>query len=84
MEAFTWTFNRMFSRDVTAAMLVSLNNGTAAMLLYSSRRIRARLSCKCFLLFAWKNKVTDHVSENTLYEVSRQVKVLLGHVMCLS
>ena len=25
--------NRVFSRDVTAAMLVSLNNGTAAMLL---------------------------------------------------
>ena len=37
-----------------------------------------------FLLFAWKNKVTDHVIENTLYEVSRQVKVLLGHVVCLS
>ena len=36
MEAFTWTFNRVFSRDVTAAMLVSLNNGTAAMLLYAS------------------------------------------------
>ena len=25
------------------------------------------ISCKHFLLFRWKNKVSDHVSENTLY-----------------
>ena len=40
----------------TAAMLVSLTNPPGIELYYRKR----------FLLFWWKTKVTDHVSENTL------------------
>ena len=53
---------RMLSRDVTAAMLVFLNNGTAAMLVYPTNPPGIDFY---FLLFRWYNKVTDHVSENT-------------------
>ena len=53
-----------FSRDVTAAMLVFPNNRTAAMLVYQTELQR-------FLSFRWKNKVTDHVSENTLSRTKR-------------
>ena len=52
--------NRVFSCDVTAAMLVYLSNGTAAMLVYPTNPPGIVLSCKCFLLFRWENKVTDH------------------------
>ena len=60
----------MFLRDVTAAMLVSLNNRTAAMLVYPTNPLGIEFYYHanvffCFL-FRWKNKVTDHVSENTL------------------
>ena len=59
--------NSVFSRDVTAAMLVSLNNGAAAMFVYPTNPPGIEL---CYhanvLLFRWKNKVTDHLSENTL------------------
>ena len=59
---------RVFSHDVTAAMLVSLNNGTVAMFVYPTnpKGNWTLFSCKHFLLLRWKNKVTDHVSENTL------------------
>ena len=57
----------MFSHDVTAAMLVSLNKGTAAMLVSPTNppTIEFYYHVKYILLFRWKNKVTDHVSENT-------------------
>ena len=59
---------RLFSRDVTAAMLVYLNIGTAAMLVYPSNPpgIELYYRCEHFLLLQWKNKVTDHVSDDTL------------------
>ena len=49
-------------------MLVSLNKGTAAMLVYTTNPpgIQLYYRCKRFLSFRWKNDVTDHVSENTL------------------
>ena len=58
---------RVFSCDVMAAMLVSQNKGTAATLVSPNKLYGALCSCKPFLLFRSKNKVTDHVSEHTLY-----------------
>ena len=64
-----------FSRDVTAAMLVFPNNRTAAMLVFPNNRTAAMLvyqtELQRFLSFRWKNKVTDHVSENTLSSTKR-------------
>ena len=59
----------MFSRDATAAMLVSLNKGTAAMLASSTNPpgIELYYHANIFFLFRWKNKVTDHVSEKPLF-----------------
>ena len=37
------TFNRVLSRDVTAAMLVSLNKGTAAMLVFPTNPLGIKL-----------------------------------------
>ena len=48
----------VFSRDVTAAMLVFLKNGT------NPPVIELYYRAKVFF-FPEKNKVTDHVSENT-------------------
>ena len=60
--------NRVFSRDVTTAMLVSVNNGTAAMLVYLTNPpgIELYYHANVFFRFGGKNKVTDHVSENTI------------------
>ena len=52
----------MFSRDVTGAMLVSLNKGTAAMLVFPTNPLGIELYS---LLFWLKNMLIDHVSENT-------------------
>ena len=62
---------RLFSRDVTAAMLVSLNKGMAAMLVFPINLLGIELySCaNGFCCFALKNMVIDHVSENTLYTI---------------
>ena len=54
----------MFSRDVTAAMLVFLNNGTVAMLVSPTNPPGIQ-----------KNKVTDHVSDksailNSLFQIT--------------
>ena len=59
---------RVFSRDVTTAVLVSLNKGATAMLVSPINPPRIELYCLCkrFLLFWWKNMLTDHVGENTL------------------
>ena len=67
---FALTPYRLFSRDVTGAMLVFLNNRTAAMLVSPTIAggIQPLLSCKRFVLFRWKNKITDHVSENTVIQ----------------
>ena len=58
---------RVFSRDVMAPML-SLNKGTAAMLVSRTNPLGIELYtlCKLFILFCFKNMLTDHVSENTL------------------
>ena len=71
---FALTPYRLFSRDVTGAMLVFLNNRTAAMLVSPTNvgGIEPLLSCKRFVLFRWKNKITDHVSENTVIQQQRQ------------
>ena len=59
---------RVFSRDVTAAMLVSLNKGTAAMLVSPTNPLGIELYFYAvFPLFCFKNMLIDHVSENTLY-----------------
>ena len=59
-------FYRVFSRDVTAAMLVSLNKGTAAMLVSPTNPpgIEFYYHANVFFCFGEINKVTDHVSEN--------------------
>ena len=66
----------MFSRDVTAAMLVYLNNRTAAMLVYPTNPSGIELCyhanvflCIGGLGLGWKNKVTDHMSESTLLTI---------------
>ena len=60
---------RVFLRDVTAAMLVSLNNGTVAMLVSPTNPPGIELYCHANVFFCsgGKSKVTDHVSENTLH-----------------
>ena len=61
----TLLLNSWFSHDVTASMLESPNNETAATL--ESRLnppgIELLLLCKLFLLFSLKNIAVDHVSE---------------------
>ena len=54
----------MFSRDVTAALLVSLNKGTAAMLMSPSNLVEIELS---YANFFFVLVLIDHVSENTLW-----------------
>ena len=49
---------RVFSRDVTAAMLVSSTNPLGIELYFYANS---------FLFFCFKNRLIDHVSENTLY-----------------
>ena len=51
----------MFSGDVTAAMLVSLNKGTA--MLVSQANPRGIEFYHHAKVIRWKNKVTDHISE---------------------
>ena len=51
---------RVISRHVTAAMFVSPTNPPGIELFYHAN----------LFLFRWKNKVTDHVSENTPYILS--------------
>ena len=61
----------VLSRDVTAAMLVSLKKGTVAMLVSPTNPPGIDLyhhANDFFILFQWKNKLTDHASENTLLE----------------
>ena len=58
--------NRMFSRDVTAAMLVFLNKETATMLV--SPTILRQLNSILMLTFSFvldEKLIIDHVSENT-------------------
>ena len=42
---------RVFSHDVTAVILVSPNNETAAMSVSQTNPLRVVVLCKCFLLF---------------------------------
>ena len=63
------TNNRVFSLDVTAAILVSQNNKTAAMLESQTNPAGVELFfflCKRFLLFQKICIDVGHVSENTL------------------
>lgn len=58
---------RAFSCDVTVAMLVFLNNGTAVVMVFLTNPPGIELYYrKRFLLFQWRTKVTEHVNENTL------------------
>ena len=60
--------NKEFSRDVTAAMMVSLNKGTATMLEVNSilmLKIELYSYAKVFFCFELKNVIIDHVSEST-------------------
>mgnify|MGYP006964537017 CR=1 FL=1 len=62
--------NRMFSYEVAAAMLVSLNKGMAAMLVSPINPLGNYWTiflCNGFLLFWFKNMLIDHLSENPLY-----------------
>ena len=58
----------VFSRDVMAAMLVYLNNGTTAMLMCPTNPPGIELydNANVFFCSGEKNKVTDPVNENTL------------------
>ena len=48
--------NRAFSRDVTETMLVYLNNGTAAMLLYPTNPPGIELYCHANVFFCFGGK----------------------------
>ena len=65
---------RVFSRDVTAAMLASLKKGTGVMLV--SQTNPPGIEYKRFLLFWLKNILIDHVSENTLCKSVEQNAVV--------
>ena len=58
---------RVFSRDVTVAMLVSLNKGKAAILLSPTNPLEIELYfyANAFFFFRFKNMLIDHVSKNT-------------------
>ena len=60
--------NRVFSHDVTAAILVSQNNETAAMLVSQTSPVGVEFFflCKRFLLFQQISIDARHVSENAL------------------
>ena len=57
----------MFSRDVTAAMLVFVNKGTAAMLVSTTNLpgIELYSNANVFFVLVEKNMLIDHASENT-------------------
>ena len=60
--------NKEFSRDVTAAMMVSLNKGTATMLEVNSvlmLKIELYSYANVFFCFELKTVIIDHVSEST-------------------
>ena len=57
-------YNRSFSSDVTAAILVYQNNEMAAILVYGTGI--SSFLFKYFVLFHHPTGVTDHVSENDL------------------
>ena len=66
----------MFSRDVKAAMLMSLNKGVAALLVSPTKppRIKLYSYVSDFFCFGWKILI-DHVSEKTQSElVERESK----------
>ena len=58
-------YYRVFSHDVTAAILVSQNNETAAMLVSQTNPLGAVLFSYSNAFFC-SNKFAGHVSENTL------------------
>ena len=62
-EMFTHSY-RVFSCDVTAAMLVFLNKGMAAMLVSPTNPTRIELYSYANSFFCFKNMLIDHVSEN--------------------
>ena len=55
-------YYRVFSRDVTAGMLVSLNNGTVAMLVYLTNppRIEFFYHANVFFCFGGKTRLLTH------------------------
>ena len=60
----SWVVNRVFSHDVTAAILVSQNNETAAKLMSQTSPVGVELSSYANAFFCLD---TGQVSENTLY-----------------
>jgi hypothetical protein len=64
-------FNRSFSSDVTAAILVYQNNEMAAILVYGTGI--SSFLFKYFVLFPHPTGATDHVSENDLYYIINQL-----------
>ena len=60
-------FNRSFSSDVTAAILVYQNNEMAAILVYGTGI--SSFLFKYFVLFHHPTGATDHVNENDLYKI---------------
>jgi hypothetical protein len=65
-------FNRSFSSDVTAAILVYQNNEMAAILVYGTGI--SSFLFKYFVLFHHPTGATDHVSENDLYRVYKKTQ----------
>jgi hypothetical protein len=61
-----YLFNRSFSSDVTAAILVYQNNEMAAILVYGTGI--SSFLFKYFVLFHHPTGATDHVSENDLLD----------------
>ena len=67
MEIFLLSY-RVFSRDVTAAMLVSLNNGTAAILVYPTNPPGIELYYHANVFFGFGGKTSILITRvRTLY-----------------
>lgn len=58
---------RVFLRDVTAPILVSLNKGTVAMLASPASYQGIKLYCYGKVFFGLKTMLIDHASVNTLF-----------------
>ena len=79
-EAKAVQYNRSFSSDVTAAILVYQNNEMAAILVYGTGI--SSFLFKYFVLFHHPTGATDHVSENDLYNTIRYTLINSGTLKC--
>lgn len=65
LEIANLVYYRVFSRDVTGAMLVSLNKGTVAVLVFPTNPPEICSYATVFSFFWLRNMLINHMSENT-------------------